>query len=224
MKEIEILVEVFYDERKIKDYKNMSYDQLYKDNLVWGHQPNELLTQVFGLISDDVQFLDLGCGQGRDVLFMLANGFKVTGVDKSQEGINQIQGVAKAKGMSISSLNLICQDIADFNIEENKFDIISAYNSLQFLPKDHAFLVLESMKSNLKKNGHIIISAFTIDDPSYKIVGGDGRCYFGHGELKNIFSDLNIIMYEEKILNDSGHPGSPNPHIHGVVKMIAKKY
>jgi tellurite methyltransferase len=202
----------------------MSYNQLYKDNIVWGHQPNELLTQVFGIISDGVQFLDLGCGQGRDVLFMLANGFQVIGVDKSQVGLRQILDVVKARGMSIASLNLICEDIANFNIEENKFDIISAYNSLQFLQKDYALLVLESIKSNLKKNGYIIISAFTIDDPSYKIVGGHGRCFFGHGELKNIFSDLNIIMYEEKILNDSGHPGSPNPHIHGVVKMIAQKY
>jgi tellurite methyltransferase len=202
----------------------MSYDQLYKNNIVWGHQPNELMTQVFGMISGNVQFLDLGCGQGRDILFMLANGFQVTGVDKSQEGLRQIQDVAKAKGMPTASLDLICEDIADFNIEENKFDIISAYNSLQFLPKDYALLVLESIKSNLKKNGYIIISAFTIDDPSYKTVGVHGRCYFGHGELKNIFSDLNIIMYEEKILNDSGHPGLPEPHIHGVVKIIAQKY
>lgn len=202
----------------------MSYDQLYKDNIVWGNQPNELLTQVFAMISDDVQFLDLGCGQGRDVLFMLANGFKVTGVDKSQEGIRQIKDLAKTKGMPIANLNLICEDIADFNIEENKFDIINAYNSLQFLPKDYALLVLESIKSNLKKSGYIIISAFTIDDPSYKKVGNTNHCFFGQGELREIFSDFNIIMYEEKILNDSGHPGSPNPHIHGVVKIIAQKY
>jgi tellurite methyltransferase len=202
----------------------MSYDQLYKDNIVWGHQPNELLIQVFGMISGDVQFLDLGCGQGRDVLFMLANGVQVTGVDKSQEGLRQIQDLAKAKGMSTINVNLICEDIANFNIEENKFDIISAYNALQFLPKDYALLVLESMKSNLKKNGYILVSAFTTDDPSYKAGAVHGRCYFGHGELKNIFSNLNIIMYEEKILNDSGHPGFPEPHIHGVVKIIAQKY
>lgn len=202
----------------------MSYDQLYKDNIVWGHQPNELLIQVFAMISDDIQFLDLGCGQGRDVLFMLANGFKVSGVDKSQEGLRQIKDLVKEKGIPIANLNLICEDIADFNIEENKFDIISAYNSLQFLPKDYALLVLESIKSNLKKNGYIIISAFTVDDPGYKKVGNTGHCFFNHGELREIFSDFNIILYKEEIVNDIGHPGSPNPHIHGVVKMLAQKY
>ena len=202
----------------------MNYNQIYKNNdSVWGDEPNILLQQIFKQISGKIEFLDLGCGQGRDTLFMLTKGFRVTAVDNSQEGINKIRNLVKEVGLLEGNLNLVCNDISNFNIRKNRFDIINAFNSLQFLSKNNTLRLLENIKKNIKPGGYIIISAFTTDDQLYKKIGNDKRCFFELGELKKIFSTEHIILYNEEIINDDGHIGSPEPHMHGIVRMIAQK-
>ncbi|MFA5127227.1 MAG: class I SAM-dependent methyltransferase [Patescibacteria group bacterium] len=201
----------------------MSYNQIYKKRSVWGDEPNILLRQIFEKLTPKDKFLDLGCGQGRDVLFMLAKGFRVTGVDASPESINHIKNLVKINRLSTVNFELVCGDISSYIIKDDMFDIINAYNSLQFLSKKDAFRVLENIKNNIKKNGYIIISGFTIDDPLYKKIGNDKRCFFERGELKKIFSEADIILYNEEIINENGHAGNPEPHIHGITRIIAQK-
>ncbi len=69
----------------------MKYDSIYKHQNVWGEKSNRLLAKVFERLEPGSEFLDLGCSQGRDSLFMLQNGFKVTAVDNSREGIKKIE-------------------------------------------------------------------------------------------------------------------------------------
>ncbi len=111
----------------------------------------------------------------------------------------------------------------DFAIEKEKFSVINAFNSLQFLPKKDALKILETIKTNVKVNGYILIASFTTKDSFFEKSNPEKRCFFEENELKNIFHDFEIIIYEEKIVTDAGHPGSPEPHEHGVVRMIARK-
>lgn len=201
----------------------MNYDQIYKNKNVWGNQPNELLKKIYKRLNAGANFLDLGCGQGRDALFMALKGFKVTAIDRSQEGIKKIKEFIQAKKLSPVNINLFCEDIRNFNIEKNKYNLINAFNSLQFIPKKDALKIIGNIKSSVKNNGYIIISCFTTSDPLYKKRNNHTHCFFKPQELKKIFSDFNIIKYKEEIIKDKGHPGNPEPHTHGVVKMIAQK-
>ena len=201
----------------------MKYNQIYKNKNVWGNQPNELLQKIYEHLKAGSYFLDLGCGQGRDSLFMLRKGFKVDAIDNSQEGINKIKKFVQSNNLPVVNINLFCSDIRNFNILKNKYDIINAFNSLQFLPKKEALKIIINIKSNIKNNGHVIISGFTTNDPLYKKMNNDKRCFFEPQELKKIFFDFHVIEYKEKIIEDKGHPGSPEPHQHGIVKIIAQK-
>lgn len=202
----------------------MKYNQIYKNNNnVWGNQSNELLQKIYSRLKPAMNFLDLGCGQGRDSLFMLKSGFKVDAVDNSREGINKIKEFVQSHNLPVANINLFCSDIENFNITKYKYNIINAFNSLQFLPKEKSFKIIENIKNNIKNNGYVIISGFTINDPLYKKTNSDKRCFFMPKELKNLFSDFKIIEYKEKTYKDSGHPGSPEPHQHGIVQLIAKK-
>ncbi len=203
--------------------KNMGYDNIYKKNSnVWGDKPNALLQEVYDKAVNTADFLDLGCGQGRDSLFMLQKGFTVTAVDKSQEGINKINGYIKNSKLPLDRITLICEDVENFKIKKNKFAIINAFNVLQFLPKIDALSVVERIKKGLISGGYVIISGFIDSGPLFKKNNQDNG-FFKERELKNLFSDFKMILYEEKVINDPGHPGWPEPHQHSVVKMIAKK-
>lgn len=208
----------------LKEYnKIMKYNQIYKNNNVWGNKPNELLQKIYKQLSTDLEFLDLGCGQGRDSLFMLQKGFKVTAIDNSQEDIKKIKEFIQTNSLPLSNINLFCKDIKSFNIKKNKYAIINIFNSLQFLPKKEAIKLIYKIKKTIKNKGYIIISGFTVSDPLYKKMNNGNRCFFKPQELKKLFSDFNIIFYEEKIILDKGHYGSSEPHRHGIVKMIAQK-
>lgn len=202
----------------------MKYNQIYKNNEnVWGSKPNELLQKIYGLVDVGLEFLDLGCGQGRDALFMLQNGFKVTAVDNSKEGIKKIREFVRTNNYPLSNINLFCEDIRTFDIEEDKYAVINAYNSLQFLPKKDALELIHKIKNAIKNKGYITISGFTVEDALYQKTSNDNHCFFEPQELKKIFSDFGIILYEEKTITDKGHQGKPEPHTHSVVKIIARK-
>lgn len=196
----------------------MNYNNLYKQHQkVWGQGPNKLLQMVWKKAEPGSCFLDLGCGQGRDSLFMAKQGFQVTAVDKSIEGINNLKQLAKEN--NFEKIQVICQDIKDFEIEKDKYSIINVFNASQFLKKEDALKIIKALKENLKINGFIIIEGFTAKDPLFK----EGRGFFKPKELQNLFSDFKIILYKEAIIDDAGHPGFEQPHQHGVVRLIAKK-
>jgi len=208
---------------KLLPFKIMEYNQIYKTNNVWGTQPNKLLYKIYSKGENNDYFLDLGCGQGRDALFMLKNGYKVTAVDNSEKGIDKIKEYIKKNNLFKNKIDIHCDDIRNFDIEDNKYSIINFYNSLQFLPKKDALILIAKAKKLLKIKGHIIISSFLVDDPTYTKQINRNRCFFKSKELKNIFSDFTIIFYKELIIEDKAHIGYPEPHKHSVVKLIAQK-
>ncbi|MDD4901482.1 MAG: methyltransferase domain-containing protein [Patescibacteria group bacterium] len=198
----------------------MNYNQIYKNNSeVWGSRPNKLLQKIYNQADAGSEFLDLGCGQGRDSLFMLKKGFKVTAVDSSREGINKVKESVLASNLSALDIFLLCEDIKNFKIEKNKYGIINVFNSLQFLLRQDGLKLIEKIKSAVPNKGFVIISGFTTDDPSYN----GGSCYLKPRELKKLFSGFNLIFYHEKEMPDKGHAGKPEPHKHHVVEMIARK-
>jgi cyclopropane fatty-acyl-phospholipid synthase-like methyltransferase len=46
------------------------------------------------------EILELGCGQGRDTIFFLQNGFQVYALDYSEKGLEAITGKAQELGLS----------------------------------------------------------------------------------------------------------------------------
>lgn len=200
----------------------MKNQSLLKNNIC-ERKPNKLLRVVFNKIPAESEFLDLGCGRGWDSLFMLTEGFSVTAVDSSEEFIKQIANCIETKNLPRDKINLVCKDMRDFEIADNKYAVINAFNFLQFLPQKDALLLIDRIKNGLKIGGYAVISGFTTGDSLYKKSQPDRRCFFAHGELKNLFSDFAVILYKETIIADQGHPGEPLPHEHHVVRLIAKK-
>ena len=186
-------------------------------------EPNKLLQMILPQLKSGSEFLDLGCGAGIDAIFMVENGFIVTAVDNSQEKISMLKEAINNKGDLKNNIRLFRQDIDSFAIEKNKYQVIQAFNFLQFLDKKTGLKIIENIRENLSANGFVIISCFTVNDSLYQKPINKNRCFFMPQELKNLFSDSEIIFYEEKIINDQGHPGFEVPHQHSVARLVARK-
>lgn len=193
------------------------YDLIYEKNSNFcGKRPNKLLLKIYKNLPEKTEFLDLGCGQGKDAFFMAGKKFNVTAIDSSGVAIKQIKEGAKKKKYQLKA---ICQNIKSFAIKPKKFFVINSANSLQFLHKKDSLNVIQKIKKSILPGGFIIITSFTDKNPPSK----RRKSCFNKNEMKKLFSDFKIIHYFEGSVTDSGHVGQPKPHKHGIVEIIAQK-
>jgi len=81
------------------------YEKFYQQQRhALGDPPPEFVTffEQFDMQNADV--LDVGCGQGRDALFIARRGHHVAGVDIAATGISQLVEDAQAEGLHASVL------------------------------------------------------------------------------------------------------------------------
>jgi tellurite methyltransferase len=183
-------------------------------------KPSQTISLIWKNFLSGGSILDLGCGRGSDSLFLAKNNFWVTAIDSSEVAINQIK--VKKDEFSLDNLELFCGDISDFKIVKDRYDAIICRNVLNFLNKDKALEIINSIKTNSKIGSYIVIDVFTKNDPSF-ISDNKFTCYFEEQELLKIFSDFKVVYYLENIILDNGHPGFETPHKHGVLKIIVQK-
>ncbi|MEM7114551.1 MAG: class I SAM-dependent methyltransferase [Chloroflexota bacterium] len=132
------------------------YEELYKqgDN-VCGEPFAEFEVFFQQYAKQSARVLDLGCGQGRDALFIARHGHQVTGVDVAPTGVEQMVAAAKAEGLVIEG---IVADIVTF-VPQEDFDVVVLDRVLHMLGTDEEkTAVLATAANHLHPNGHILIA------------------------------------------------------------------
>ena len=69
-----------------------NYEKWYEgDGYYWGLEPGGFLKELIELCppSSDKKVLDIGCGEGKDAVYMAQNGYKVTAFDLTENGIKR---------------------------------------------------------------------------------------------------------------------------------------
>jgi tellurite methyltransferase len=195
------------------------YDNIYKQGKnVFGNNPTPLLRKGVEFLAEKNNALDIGAGQGRDTLFLLELGFNVESIDTSRVAIEKLN--------EINNSVLVASQIAleDYAFRQNKYDLINAINVFQFVEKSKLAEIIPKLRNGLKSGGVVVIAAFTESDPTFIDFSKPRyKTYFANNELQKNFKDFDIKLYKEMLIDDSGHPGAPEPHQHGVVRLIAQK-
>ncbi|PJA89023.1 MAG: hypothetical protein CO139_00015 [Candidatus Moranbacteria bacterium CG_4_9_14_3_um_filter_36_9] len=199
---------------------NLKYEKIYsKNKAFFGKGPSLLIFKNNHLFTKNSLFLDLGCGQGKDLLFMNELGHRCLGIDASAVATEQLKNIITKK--SLKNIRVRNDNIVNFNFSK-KYNVINIQNILQYLEKKEAGKILQDIKENTSDGGFVIISALTIEDPSYLVKSGF-KNYFKKNELLKIFTPkFNIRYYFEGLVQDGPHGDYP-PHQHGLVMLIARK-
>ncbi|RYG66518.1 class I SAM-dependent methyltransferase [bacterium] len=103
--------------------------------------------------------LDVGCGEGQDVAYLVDSHYEVTGLEWTREGIAKTRRLLAEKDRKA---RLIQEDLRDWHSEES-FDLVLSINSLQFLGAD-APDELDKVKSLVAPGGVIGLSVFARED------------------------------------------------------------
>jgi tellurite methyltransferase len=190
-----------------------SFSNVYKSNkCYWGLEPtNEVVSILKYVESGDV--LDLGVGQGRNALFLAKYGFDVTGVDIAGEGIKKFLDLARVMQVNVTG---IVSNIMEYIINRS-FDVVISNATLHFLEKEEIDWAIEHVKNHTNPNGLNVITVFTIDNPNPNFPH-----LFEKNELKQYYSDWEILEYGEYVTPMETHGENGIPHQHGVAGIIAR--
>jgi len=194
--------------------REKSFEEIYiKEKGYLGTKPHKITTKIISYKKTG-KVLDLGCGEGRDALFLSKKGFKVTAIDISKTGIKNL--LKKAKELKVKIIGKV-KDITKFNFKI-KYDIIISFSVFQFLNKKEVYSIIKKMKKNTKKEGINVISAFNEENPNKNF-----PFLFKKGELKEFYRDWKILDYKEFITPIEKHGKAGRTHQHGISMVIAQK-
>lgn len=103
----------------------------------------------------------MGCGQGRDALFVARQGHTVLGVDKSETGVSQMLESAKEENLLVEGM---VTDVLRFTPPQS-YDVVIVDRILHMFSADsERTTVLTKVGAATNRGGHILIA----DVPKHK--------------------------------------------------------
>ena len=101
--------------------KSQEWDERYATtDLIWGAGPNRfLVAEVDGLPPG--RALDLGCGEGRNAIWLAQRGWQVSGVDFSKAGLDKARHLAVERGVEVTWVRA---DLLDYQPDHGAFDLV----------------------------------------------------------------------------------------------------
>ncbi len=126
-----------------------------------GDMDIELLDQVLkGSFEDCEKILEIGCGQGRNLIYFMKEGFNVFGVDRDRSSIDLCNYISNELNVS-ESTNFSKQDASKLSFDDSSFDAVINSRMLHFANSHEEFSTIWSEQYRVLKNRGLLF--FTMD-------------------------------------------------------------
>ena len=200
----------------MNDLWNSRYQGKIRDTFAYGG-PSIEIVDLAGQLSTGYSILDLGCGDGRNALFLAEKGCSVTCVDFSEEALKRLHYFAELKGLAIETYQ---RDLCNYNFI-NDYDLIIAHGVLHFLKQDCWTRLIEDMKIHTRIGGYNVVAVFTDRIPAAEHVKERVGDLFKEGELFELYADWHIVAKKSYIKEEN--PPDQEWHQHPINKIVAQK-
>lgn len=135
--------------------------------------------------------LDLGCGQGRNALFLAQHGFEVTAVDQNELALEILQSIVEQEDLEMT---VGLYDINSANLKQS-YDLIVSTVVLMFLQADRIPAIIRNMQDQTNPGGYnLIVCAMDTEDYPCQV---PFSFTFKEGELADYYKDWELIKYNE---------------------------
>lgn len=141
------------------------YDALYRKNKDALGAPTKEFVRFFeDLKNATATVLDIGCGQGRDAIFIARRGHAVTAMDLSPAGIADIQAVAKTENLPLTA---VVADVTTYT-PDGQFDVILIDRTLHMLEKAPRLAALSRLLGHVAPLGWVLIADEASNMPGFR--------------------------------------------------------
>lgn len=150
-------------------------------------EPSDLLVEMVRHFPARARILDLGCGAGRNSLFLAKRGHRVVAIDRSFEGLRRGRELARRHGAEVM---WVSADLETCQLPALAFDVILCfyYRDPNWYPR---------LRSALRPGGLFLCETYTREQ---RKLGGGPRNpahLLERGELLAAFGDWGVLYYRE---------------------------
>ena len=194
------------------------WDERYRAaGYYYGAEPNDFLREHCGEIPRGGDVLCLAEGEGRNAVFLGAQGYAVMAVDQSAVGLRKAERLAALRGVRITTIQA---DLAEYRIEPDRWDgIVSIWCHL---PRPLRTEVHRQVVAGLKPGGVLLLESYTPEQLRYGTGGPPTADRMV--TLKELRLDLDGLEFihaierERVVTEGSGHTG-----LSAVVQLVARR-
>lgn len=180
----------------MSDYYKKHYQAYHKKT--FSIDPSSFLEPLKKNLEPGCRILDIGCGSGRDMLWLKNHGFGVSGFERSA-------GLAELARQN-TGCNIIEGDFVDFDFAKLPSDAVLFAGSLVHVPHEKLPAVFKRVTTGLRPGGKVLI---TLKQGQGKASDEHGRVfyYWQESDLEAIFTELGFL-----VLNFSKQVSKVNAH------------
>lgn len=160
-----------------------SWNEIYRNGLGFARAPNRMLVETVKGARPGAA-LDVAMGQGRNALHLAAAGWRVTGVDISDEGLRIAREEAARRKLPLEAINA---NIDEYDFGTARWDLVT------MIYAGNQVAWIEKIKPALRPGGLFIVEFFARDPAG----GGDGG--FAPGQLAALFASGFDVLRDEVV-------------------------
>lgn len=174
---------------------------------IWSGKVNETMASVVRDFTPGTS-LDLGCGEGGDVLWLAEQGWQAHGLDISATAVGRAREAAAARGLG--SATFTATDLSAWEPEPRSADLVTASFFQSTVALDRT-AILRRAASALRPGGHLVVTSHAA--PSSWAPDHPARMVSIDEELEQLarpVEDWTVVTAEERprpALDPEGHAG-----------------
>ena len=199
------------DSKKFRDWD----DRYAASDYLFGTAPNDFLKTVAHQLAPNSQILCLADGEGRNGVYLAAQGHTVTAVDQSRVGLEKAKKLAQQKQVSVETIKA---DLAEYDLGVESWDcIVSIFFHIPSSVRAHIY---PRIITALKPGGILMLESYTPEQLNHGTGGPPiAELMLTKDELAQYFSEMNLEHLQElerEVIEGTGHTG-----LASVVQLLA---
>lgn len=148
----------------------VNWEEIYAadpDGYTFGEEPSQLARsalaffRAFGGVCETARALDLGCGEGRDSVFLAEAGMQVTARDVSPTGLEKLERLREKRNVPTGRIDAALGNAREFAYPAAAYDFTLAANVYQFLPPDEVPGHIQRLQKATKPGGICAVGVFS---------------------------------------------------------------
>lgn len=189
-----------------------------EDAAAFSVEPNATLKEFEGMFNRQSRILEIGCGEGQNVLYLARQGYcHVDAFDLSERGIEKLK---RRCGKENLQIHAFVADLTAYQFEKN-YDCVMSFGTLHFVPKTEWRAMIDRAKAHTNVGGIHIMQIFTDTVPASADIAPFAVGLAKDGEIKELYDDWEILQFKSYTFEDE-HPGVPK-HLHASNKIVARR-
>jgi SAM-dependent methyltransferase len=188
------------------------------DEYVFGTEPNAFLASQKRLLARGMRALCVADGEGRNSVWLAAQGLNVTAFDFSPVGLAKATKLAERSGAKVA---YHVADVDEWNWDAAPYDVVIAI-FVQFTPPAQRARMFQGMVRALKPGGVLILQGYGPEQLRYG-TGGPKQVenLYTEALLRESFASLEILHLAAHV--GEVHEGEGHNGMAALIDLVARK-